>query len=94
MKADFDVRYIAGLAKIHLSEEESAKFQSQLALVLDYVEKLRAVDVSRVEPTAHANPVFNVVREDEPREGFTPKEALANAPRAAGGLFAVPKVLE
>lgn len=94
MKAEFDVRYTAGLARLNLSEEEIAKFQSQLSQVLEYVEELKGVDVSQVEPTAHANPVFNVVREDASRDGFTPQEALANAPRQAGGLFVVPKVIE
>lgn len=94
MNADFDVRYTAGLARLNLSEEEIAKFQAQLSQVLEYVEKLKAVDVSHVEPTAHANPVFNVMREDEPRDWFSQKEALANAPRQANGLFIVPKVIE
>jgi aspartyl-tRNA(Asn)/glutamyl-tRNA(Gln) amidotransferase subunit C len=94
MNAEFDVRYTANLARLNLSEDEAAKFQAQLSQVLDYVEKLKAVDVTGVEPMAHANPVFNVVREDEPRDWFTPKEALANAPRQANGLFAVPKVIE
>ena len=94
MNTDFDVRYVAGLAKVRLSGEECAKFQSQLSLVLDYVEKLKAVDVSQVEPTAHANPVFTTAREDAPRDGLTQKEALANAPRQGGGLFVVPKVIE
>lgn len=94
MNAEFDVRYTAGLARLHLNEEEIAKFQAQLSQVLEYVEKLKAVDVSQVDPTAHANPIFNVVREDEPRDWFTPQEALANAPRQAGALFAVPKVIE
>jgi len=94
MSNALDVRYIAELAKVALTDEEAAKFQSQLGIVLEYVEKLKAVDVSSVEPTAHASPVFNVVREDVPRDGFTRTEALANAPRQGGGLFVVPKVLE
>lgn len=94
MNVDFDVRYTAGLARLNLSEEEIAKFQAQLSQVLEYVEKLKTVDVSQVDPTAHANPIFNVVREDEPRDWFTPKEALANAPRQANNLFVVPKVIE
>jgi aspartyl-tRNA(Asn)/glutamyl-tRNA(Gln) amidotransferase subunit C len=94
MNPDFDVRYTAGLARLQLSDEEVAKFQSQLGKVLEYVEKLKSVDVSNVEATAHANPVFNVVREDEPRDWFTQKEALSNAPRQANGLFSVPKVLD
>ena len=94
MNSDFDVRYTAGLARLNLSDAEVAKFQAQLSQVLEYVEKLKAVDVSRVEATAHTNPVFNVVREDEPRDWFGPAEALANAPRQANSLFIVPKVID
>jgi aspartyl-tRNA(Asn)/glutamyl-tRNA(Gln) amidotransferase subunit C len=94
MSAQFDVRYTAQLARLHLSEEEIAKFQAQLGQVLAYVEKLEQVDVAGVEPTAHANAVFNVFRADEPRDRFTAREALANAPREANGLFIVPKVIE
>lgn len=94
MSAQFDVRYTAQLARLHLSEEEIAKFQTQLGQVLEYVEKLKAVDVSGVEPTAHANEVVNVFRPDEARKCFTPQEALANAPRQANQLFIVPKVIE
>ena len=94
MSADFDVRYTAQLARLNLSEEEIATFQSQLSQVLAYVEKLSEVDVSGVDPTAHTNPIFNVFRKDEARDCFTPEEALANAPRQANHLFVVTKVLE
>ena len=94
MNVDFDVRYTAGLARLNLSDAEVAKFQTQLSHVLDYVEKLKAVDVSQVEPMAHTNPVFNVVREDEPRDWFSSAEALSNAPRQANQLFIVPKVID
>lgn len=94
MNADFDVRYTAGLARLNLSEEEISKFQAQLSQVLEYVDKLNSVDVSQVEATAYANPVFNVFREDEPRESLTTKAALANAPRQANNLIVVAKVIE
>jgi aspartyl-tRNA(Asn)/glutamyl-tRNA(Gln) amidotransferase subunit C len=94
MSAEFDVRYTARLARLHLSEEEIAKFQTQLSQVLEYVEKLKQVNVTGVEPTAHANAVFNVFREDESRPWFSTADALANAPRQANGLFIVPKVIE
>ncbi|HEY3898371.1 MAG TPA: Asp-tRNA(Asn)/Glu-tRNA(Gln) amidotransferase subunit GatC [Chthoniobacter sp.] len=94
MSAAFDVRYTAQLARLNLSEEEIAKFQAQLSQVLAYVEKLEKVDVTGVEPTAHANAVYNVFREDKSRDWFTSDEALANAPRAANHLFVVPKVIE
>lgn len=94
MSAEFDVRYTAQLARLHLSEEEIATFQAQLSQVLEYVEKLKGVDVSGVEPTAHANAVHNVFRADKSRAWFSQDEALANAPRQANGLFVVPKVVE
>ena len=94
MSDQFDVRYVAQLARLDLSEAEIAKFQSQLGQVLEYVEKLGQVDVTGVEPTAHANQVVNVFRADEPRDWFTAQDALANAPRSANGLFVVPKVIE
>jgi len=94
MSDAFDVRYTAQLARLNLSDAEIAKFQTQLSQVLDYVEKLKQVDVSGVEPTAHAFEVFNVFRADESRTWFQPEEALANAPRQANQLFIVPKVIE
>ena len=94
MSDQFDVHYIAQLARLDLSDAEIAKFQSQLGQILSHVEKLGRVDVSGVEPTAHTNQVVNVFREDAPRDWFTPEVALANAPRSANGLFIVPKVIE
>jgi len=94
MSSAFDVRYTAQLARLQLSDEETAKFQAQLSQVLAYVEKLEQVDVSGVEPTAHANAVFNVFREDVPRDWFAAEDGLANAPRTANQLFIVPKVIE
>ena len=91
---ELDVRYIAQLARIHLTDEEIATFQGQLSQVLEYVEALQKVDVSQVDPTAHANPIFNVFRADESRDAFTAEEALSNAPRKANDLFIVPKVVE
>lgn len=89
-----DVRYTAQLARINLTEEEIATFQSQLDHIIQYVEKLKQVDVSGVEPTAHAIPVFNVFRPDVPRNWFDAQTALSNAPRAVNGLFSVTKVVE
>ena len=91
---ELDVRYIARLARLELSDEEVARYQAQLSDVLTFVEALRKVDVSEVEPTAHASPVFNVFRPDETQSSFTAAEALANAPRQANNLFVVTKVVE
>ena len=89
-----DVAYVAKLARLNLSDVETQLFQKQLSDVLEYAEKLREIDVSNVEAAAHAIPVFNVFREDEPRDWFTADEALSNAPRRANDLFIVTKVIE
>ncbi len=93
-ESDLDVAHVARLARLNLSDEETRLFQSQLGQVLEHVEKLREIDVSNVEVTAHAIPVFNVFREDEPRDWFSAEEALSNAPQKANGLFIVTKVVE
>ena len=94
MGEELDVGYVAKLARLNLTAEETQLFQKQLGDVLAYAEKLKSVDVTGVEAAAHAVPVFNVFRDDEPRDCFTPDEALSNAPRKANGLFIVTKVLE
>ncbi len=91
---DLDVAYVAQLARLKLTAEETALFQKQLGDVLKYADQLKKVDVNQVEATAHAVPMFNVFREDEPRDWFNSEEALSNAPRKANDLFIVPKVVE
>ncbi|MBV8415128.1 MAG: Asp-tRNA(Asn)/Glu-tRNA(Gln) amidotransferase subunit GatC [Verrucomicrobia bacterium] len=91
---DFNVEYVAELARIKLTPEEIETFRSQLGQVLDHVAKLNKVDVSDVEPMAHSFPVYNVFRADEPRESLDREAALSNAPRQAQGLFIVTKVVE
>jgi aspartyl-tRNA(Asn)/glutamyl-tRNA(Gln) amidotransferase subunit C len=92
--AQIDVAHVAKLARLNLTEEETKIFQAQLGRVLEYAEKLRELDTSHVEAAAHAVPIFNIFREDEPRAGLTAAEALDNAPRQANGLFIVTKVVE
>ena len=89
-----DVGYVAQLARMRLSPSENELFQKQLSDVLHYIEKLREVNVSQVEAASHAIPVFNIFRDDVPRDWFTAEDALANAPRKANNLFSVPKVVE
>jgi len=91
---DLDVAYVAGLARLNLTDDETQLFQKQLGDILKYAAKLDEVDVSHVETAAHAVPVFNVFREDFSRDWFTAEEALSNAPRKANNLFIVTKVVE
>ena len=92
--SDLDVAYVARLARINLTEDEAKIFQKQLDKVLNYVEKLRQIDVTGVDTTVNGLPLFNVFREDVPRDWLTADQALSNAPRQANGLFIVPKVVE
>ena len=89
-----NVRYVAHLARLDLTPEEEQKFGAQLGQVLGYINKLTEVDVSQVEPTAHAVPMTNVTRPDEARPSLSNEEALRNAPAKANGLFVVPKIVE
>ena len=92
--AEFNLKYIAHLARLNLSPEEEEKFAAQLSQVLGYIEKLKEVDVSQVEPTAHAMPLTNVTRPDEIGCSMSNEAALRNAPAKANGLFIVPKIVE
>lgn len=91
---NLDVKYVAHLARLSLTPEEEQKFGAQLGQVLDYIAKLNELDVSHVEPTAHAVPLVNVFRPDQAHAGLPHAEALRNAPAQAGGLFVVPKIVE
>jgi aspartyl-tRNA(Asn)/glutamyl-tRNA(Gln) amidotransferase subunit C len=91
---DIDVKYVAHLARIALTPEEEQKFGAQLGNILGYVEKLKELDVSNVEPMAHAVPLVNVTRPDEVRPSLPHEEAMRNAPAQANGLFIVPKIVE
>jgi aspartyl-tRNA(Asn)/glutamyl-tRNA(Gln) amidotransferase subunit C len=91
---DFDVKYVAHLARLALTPEEEKKLGAQLGNIIGFVEQLKSVDVSHVEPTAHAVPTVNVTRADEVRPSLPHEEAMRNAPKQAGGLFIVPKIVE
>jgi aspartyl-tRNA(Asn)/glutamyl-tRNA(Gln) amidotransferase subunit C len=94
MASDFDVKYVAHLARIALTPDEEEKFGAQLTHILGYIEKLNQLDVSEIEPTAHAVPLVNIFRPDEIRPSLPNEEALRNAPAKANGLFMVPKIVE
>ena len=93
-KSHLDVKYIAHLARLSLTPEEEQKMGDQLDSVLGYIEKLTEVDVTNVDPTAHAFPLINVTRPDIVSASLSAEEALRNAPAHANGLFIVPKIVE
>ena len=91
MSAEIDeaqVRRIAKLSRLNLSDDEVRLFAGQLAGILEYVKLIESLDTAGVEPLAH------VLREDEPRGSFTSDQALANAPEQERDCFRVPAVLD
>ncbi|MFW5882989.1 MAG: Asp-tRNA(Asn)/Glu-tRNA(Gln) amidotransferase subunit GatC [Verrucomicrobiota bacterium] len=94
MSEEIDIDYVASLARIHLTDEEKQTFAGQLHHVLEHFDKIKAVDVDGVEPTAHAFPVYNVLEADQAEPGFTPEEALRNAPAQRNNQVIVPKVID
>ena len=89
-----DVRHIANLARLELSDEEVDLFQPQLEGILRHVEALAKLDITSIEPTAHAAQVFGLMRADIPRESLPEAAVLQNAPDQAQGQIRVPKVVQ
>ncbi len=89
-----DVEHVARLARLELSDDEKERMRRELDRILSYIDKLRALDTDGVEPTSHAVPLTNVMREDETRPSFPQSDMLSNAPERSGDFFRVPKIIE
>lgn len=89
-----DVRHVARLARLHLSDDAVLQMQKELSKILEHVASLNALDVSGVAPTSHSVPMSTPLREDIVRDSLHRDEVLASAPKSEGGGFAVPKVME
>ncbi len=89
-----DVLHVSQLARISLSDAEVTAFTSQLEQILTFIDKLNAVDVSGVEPTASILDLVNVKRSDTVQQDFTPDKILANAPGREQDFFSVPQIIE
>ena len=91
--SEAEVRQVAKLSRLKLTDDEVAQFTGQLAAVLGHIATLNELDVSDVEPLAHASDRHSVLRDDVPGDCLTPEVALQNAPDRQDGFFKVPKVL-
>jgi aspartyl-tRNA(Asn)/glutamyl-tRNA(Gln) amidotransferase subunit C len=89
-----EVRQVARLARLELSDDELTRMADQLNRILGYVELIQKLNTDGVEPLAHPLPVQNVFREDEPAVSLPVDEALGNAPSRAGDYFGVPAVFD
>ena len=91
-----EVKHIAKLARLGLTEKEIRKFQKELSSILDYMEKLKKVDISKVEPTSHSIKVENIMRGDTPEEKKleTRKKLIEMAPETKEGFLKVKSILK
>ncbi len=88
------VRKVAKLSRLELTDAEIEEFTGQLSAILDYVEKMNDLDTTNVEPLAHCLPISNVFRQDLTKESLGTEKTLANAPQRDGEFFKVPKILD
>ena len=94
MISENDVKYIAGLARIHLETEEIQKLTRNLEDILSYITKLQEQDVADIKPTSHALPLENVYREDTVKASLEHTEVMKLAVERHQECFKVPKVIE
>lgn len=89
-----EVDYVAGLARLSLSEEEKELMARQLTNILEYMDKLNELDTADVNPTSHVLPLSNVFREDEVVPSFPREKMLSSAPENEKGHYRVPRIIE
>ncbi len=88
------INHLAHLARLEFSDEEKTELKQDLEKMIGFVEKLKEVDTTGVEPLMHITDAVNVLREDVAEKTITKKEALLNAPQTDGNFFIVPKVIK
>ena len=88
------VEHVARLARLELSAADKERMRRELDGILSYIDTLRALQTDGVEPTSHAVPLTNVMREDEPAPSLPQADMLANAPDPSGEFFRVPRIIE
>ncbi len=91
---NISIEHLSRLARLSLSDEEKALYESQLNGILEYMEALRELDTENVEPTSHIISLDNVDRDDTPRPSLDREDALMNAPDRTDKFYRVPKIIE
>lgn len=89
-----EVKHIARLSRLYLSDNEIETFSEQLNTIIEYVEQLNSLDTTGVEPTSHVIPLNNVMRDDIPATSLSIEDALKNAPDSTEKFYRVPKIIE
>lgn len=88
-----DVRHVALLARLALTEEQIESLRCELTSILSHIEAIRRLDLTGIEPTAHPVPMVNVSRTDDPTPGLRRELALLNAPESEDGAFVIPRIV-
>jgi aspartyl-tRNA(Asn)/glutamyl-tRNA(Gln) amidotransferase subunit C len=89
-----EVEHVARLARLHLTDAEIERMRAELEAILAYVDKLSTLDVEGVEPTSHAVPLVNVMRDDHVKPSYPLDDMLRNAPDRVDDYFRVPRIIE
>ncbi|MEK4627034.1 Asp-tRNA(Asn)/Glu-tRNA(Gln) amidotransferase subunit GatC [Solibacillus sp. FSL R7-0682] len=89
-----EVKHVAHLARLAITEEEAEKFANQLGKITDFAEQLNELDTTNVEPTSHVLPLVNVLREDVAKEGLPREKVMLNVKDQEAGQIKVPSIME
>lgn len=89
-----EVKHVAHLARLAITEEEAEKFAEQLGKITDFAEQLNELDTTNVEPTSHVLPLVNVLREDVAKEGLSRDKVMLNVKEQEAGQIKVPSIME
>ncbi|MEG0383639.1 Asp-tRNA(Asn)/Glu-tRNA(Gln) amidotransferase subunit GatC [Solibacillus cecembensis] len=89
-----EVKHVAHLARLAITEEDAEKFAEQLGKITDFAEQLNELDTTNVEPTSHVLPLVNVMREDVAKEGLAIEKVMLNVKSQEAGQIKVPSIME
>jgi aspartyl-tRNA(Asn)/glutamyl-tRNA(Gln) amidotransferase subunit C len=91
--SEHDVRHVAMLARLALTDSEVDAMRDDLNSILSHIDEIQNLDLASVEPMAHAIAVTNVTRDDVVRPSLSQDAAVANAPQAEAGAFVIPQIV-
>ena len=89
-----EVKHVANLARLAITEEEAEKFAEQLGKITDFAEQLNELDTTNVEPTSHVLPLVNVLREDVAKEGLSREKVMLNVKEQEAGQIKIPSIMD
>ena len=89
-----EVKHVANLARLAITEEEAEKLTNDLDAIISFAEELNELDTDNVEPTSHVLDMKNIFREDVSKPGLPVEEVLKNAPDHENGQIKVPAIIE